>query len=118
MGGNAACLKYAEKKIMPISGDLVREGLGLTPEDRQILIDNVHVVVNNAASTSFDDPLHEALNINYFGAMRMLELSKACKNIKAFCHVSTTYVNSNLPYDSVVEEEVYNKDLEVERLVS
>ena len=48
----------------------------------------------------------------------MLELSKACKNIAAFCHVSTAYVNSNMPYDSVVEEEVYNKDQEVERLVS
>jgi len=34
MGGNAAFMKYAHKKIMPISGDLVREGLGLTPEDR------------------------------------------------------------------------------------
>ena len=77
-------MKYAQRKIQPISGDLVREGLGLSPEDKQILIDNVNIVVNNAASTSFDDPLHEALNINYFGAMRMLELSKACKNIVVF----------------------------------
>jgi hypothetical protein len=40
----------------------------------------------------------------------MLELAKSCKNIVAFCHVSTTYVNSNQPYDSFIDEDIYNKD--------
>ena len=36
----------------------------------------------------------------------------------AYCHVSTCYVNSNLPQDAVIEEEIYQKDQEIERLVS
>jgi len=38
----------------------------------------------------------------------MLELAKECKNILAFTHVSTAYVNSNMPNNSVVEEKVYD----------
>lgn len=57
------------------------------------------------------------MNINYFGAVRMLELGKACKNLLTYCHVSTTYVNCNLPKGSICEEEIYNKEQPVERLV-
>ncbi|MFM7850992.1 MAG: SDR family oxidoreductase [Flammeovirgaceae bacterium] len=60
-----------------------------------MLLNNVQIIINSAASVSFDDPLLESLNINYFGNLRMLELAKSCKNIQAFCHVSTAYVNSN-----------------------
>ena len=66
------------------------------------------VVINCAASVNFDDPLLDALEINYFGCLRMLELAKECKNILAFTHVSTAYVNSNLPGNSLVEEKVYD----------
>lgn len=48
----------------------------------------------------------------------MLDLAKQCKNIIAYCHVSTAYVNCNLAQDGFVEEEIYNKDQEVERMVS
>ena len=33
-------------------------------------------MINCAASVNFDDPLHDALNINYFGCLRMLEIAK------------------------------------------
>lgn len=38
----------------------------------------------------------------------MLELAKECKNILTYTHVSTAYVNSNLPNNSRVEEKVYD----------
>ena len=87
--------KWALKKIIPIQGDLIIDGLGISPEDRIRVTENVHLVINCAASVNFDDPLHDALEINYFGCMKMMALAKECKNIQAFCHVSTTYVNSN-----------------------
>lgn len=50
--------------------------MGMSQADRDMIIDNVNVVINSAASVSFNDPLHDALKINYFGTMRMLELGK------------------------------------------
>lgn len=32
-------------------------------------------MINCAASVNFDDPILEALNINYFGTLRMLDLA-------------------------------------------
>lgn len=52
------------------------EGLGLSPEDHEQITRDVDVIINSAASVNFDDPLKEALKINYFGAKRMLELAK------------------------------------------
>ena len=78
-----------------MQGDLLVDGLGLSDEDRQVIVDNVDVVINSAASVSFDDPIQEAFAINYFGSYRMQELAKSCKKCVVFCQVSTAYVNSN-----------------------
>ena len=37
----------------------------------------------------------------------MLDLANECKNILTFCNVSTAYVNSNMPNNSVIQEKVY-----------
>lgn len=54
---NKNFIQWAESKIKPIVGDLLNDGLGLSPEHRQDIIENVHVFINSAASVSFDDPL-------------------------------------------------------------
>ena len=95
-------------KIVPVAGDLIIDKLGLSPEDRAMVTAECEIVINVAASVNFDDPLLDALEINYFGCMRMLELAKECKNALTYTHVSTAYVNSNLPDNSVVEEKVYD----------
>ena len=69
--------------------------LGISEADKKLLIEEVEVIMNSAASVNFDDPLKEALEINYFGAKRMLDLANQCKNLKVFAHVSTCYVNCN-----------------------
>ena len=52
-----AFLQYAESKIRPVTGDLLVDGLGLSKEDHQMIVDTVDVVINSAASVSFDDPI-------------------------------------------------------------
>jgi len=49
----------------------------------------------------------------------MLELAKECKKILAFTHVSTAYVNSNMPNNTFVEEKVYDMpgNLDPEQIV-
>ena len=53
--------KYLIQKIVPIQGDLFLEKLGMTFEDRNIVTNEVDVIINSAASVNFDDPLQEAL---------------------------------------------------------
>lgn len=71
------------------------KGLGLKPEDRALLVEEVEVILNSAASINFMEPLRDALQINFFGALRMLDLAHECKKLICFTHVSSTYVNSN-----------------------
>lgn len=66
------------------------------------------IIVNCAASINFDDPLIDALEINYFGCKRMLELAQECRNIQVFTHVSTAYVNCNIMTGENILEEVYD----------
>lgn len=49
--------KFAESKITPVVGDLTAPGLGLSPEDRNLLIENCNAMINSAASINFDDPI-------------------------------------------------------------
>lgn len=66
------------------------------------------MIINSAASVNFDDPLQDALKINYFGCMRMLQLAKECKNLLTFTHVSTCYVNCDR--DEFCGETIYTSN--------
>lgn len=68
----------------------------------------MQVIINCAASVNFDDPLRDALNINYFGCKRMLEFAHSAKNIECFTHVSTAYVNCNR--EGGIDEKIYDLD--------
>lgn len=95
------------QKVVPVEGDLIIDKLGLSAADRAMVTAECDLVINCAASVNFDDPILDALEINYFGCLRMLELAKECRNIVTFTHVSTAYVNSCMPDKSQVKEEVY-----------
>lgn len=82
-------------KIIPIEGDICKERLSLKPEDRELLINDLDVIINVAASIDFNERLCDALQINYYGCLRMLELATECKHLSIITHVSTCYVNSD-----------------------
>ena len=54
-------IEIIKERVIPINGDLVMEGLGLRPSDREMLVNNVEIVLNSAASINFNDPIREAL---------------------------------------------------------
>ena len=55
-------------KVVPVAGDLIIDNLGLSEADRQMVTAETELVINIAASVNFDDPLLDALQINYFGS--------------------------------------------------
>ena len=59
-------------KIVPIEGDICKDLLAIKPEDRQVLTQELNVIINIAASVDFNERICDALQINYFGCVRML----------------------------------------------
>lgn len=85
------------------------DSLGLSPQDYELIVNEIDVIINSAASVNFDDPLKEALNINYHGTARVLSLARDCKKIIVFTQVSTAYVNCNQKGGHIYEQ-IYEDD--------
>ncbi|XP_075988675.1 putative fatty acyl-CoA reductase CG5065 [Anticarsia gemmatalis] len=91
-------------KVFVVAGDVTELGLGLSEEDRTLLINRVNIVFHVAASVRFDDPLPYAIKMNLRGTKEMVELARDFRNLSAFVHVSTSYSNTNR---DPVEEVLY-----------
>lgn len=78
--------------------------LGLSPEDKAMLMQRVNIVFHSAATVRFDEPLKVAVNLNTKGTDRMIELCKSMSNLVSIIHVSTAYSNAD-QYE--IKEEVY-----------
>ncbi|PZC70618.1 hypothetical protein B5X24_HaOG215449 [Helicoverpa armigera] len=82
-------------KVFVIAGDVLEVGLGLSEEDRTLLVNRVNIVFHVAASVRFDDPLEYAVRMNLRGTKEMVELAADMRNLCSFIHVSTSYSNTN-----------------------
>lgn len=80
-------------KLVPIVGDICETNLGLDEDLSDVIADEVDVIVNSAANTTFDERYDNAININTRGPCRLMAIAKKCKKLKLFLHVSTAYVN-------------------------
>jgi thioester reductase-like protein len=99
-------LPSLREKIVPVYGDLMQEGLGMSPKDRQMVVDDADVFISSAASINFNDPIPDALQVNYYGARRVLELAKESKRVECLVHISTVFVNSDLKKNTFIKEEM------------
>lgn len=79
-------------KIIPVKGDVMLLGLGLSTDDLQVMC-NVSVVFHVAASVRFDDPLKDAILLNTRGSREVFRFGQSLKNLSVIMHVSTTYSN-------------------------
>jgi thioester reductase-like protein len=82
-------------RLVAIRGDVTQPDLGIEPERRMRLAEEVTDVVHSAASVSFSLPLDRARSINVDGTRRVLELAELCAErggLHRFAHVSTAYV--------------------------
>ncbi|KAG7295670.1 hypothetical protein JYU34_021954 [Plutella xylostella] len=91
-------------KVSVVAGDVMEIGLGLSAEDRAMLINKVNIIFHVAASVRFDDPLSLAVKLNLRGTREIVELAKEVKDLKVLAHVSTSYSNTNR---NPVEEVMY-----------
>ncbi|KAF3420504.1 hypothetical protein E2986_13768 [Frieseomelitta varia] len=78
-------------KLHPVEGDVNLPDLGLSLEDRLMLIDKVNIVFHIAATLNFNQPLDDAIDTNTKGTSRVIDLCKLLKHVISYIHVSTAY---------------------------
>lgn len=69
------------EKITPISGDTALPDLGISDQDRCILIENTSIVIHSAALLRMDATLKDAINVNTEGTLRLLKLAAEMRNL-------------------------------------
>ena len=90
-------------KMVPINGDVMKIGLGLSESDIERM-ENVSIIFHVAASVRFDDPLKYATILNTRGTREVVYFAESLKNLSVMMHVSTTYCN---PDHHIIEERIY-----------
>jgi 1-acyl-sn-glycerol-3-phosphate acyltransferase len=91
--------------VVPVAGDLASEAAGLAPEARDALCARTTHVIHCAASVEFHLPIAQAAAANVTSALHVLELARACPDLRSLVDVSTAYVTPH-PGDRVPVEEV------------
>jgi fatty acyl-CoA reductase len=82
----------ALQKVLPIQGDMTIEELGLTPENKARLQEEVSVVFHCAATLRLEAKLKDAVEMNITGTWRVLQLARGMKNLKVPLSFAVTLV--------------------------
>lgn len=77
--------------VKPVTGDLCAEGLGLREEDRDLLCENVEMVIHTAAETGLQKSEQDLMKVNRDGTAKMLALAQGMKKLQKFVYISTAY---------------------------
>jgi len=85
--------EFMRSKLEAVDGSMEADGLGIAGAVRERLEDEVDVVVNSAATTTFDERYDLAVGVNTLGAQRCLELARRCRRLRVLVHVSTAFTN-------------------------
>ncbi|XP_061387369.1 putative fatty acyl-CoA reductase CG5065, partial [Musca vetustissima] len=98
-------------KVIPISGDITSEELGISESDQALLCRNVSIVFHSAATVKFDEKLKLSVTINMLGTKRLVELCHRMMSLDALIHVSTAYCNCDrTEVSEVIYAPPYNPD--------
>ncbi|XP_064076070.1 fatty acyl-CoA reductase 1-like [Vanessa tameamea] len=93
-----------QSKVFFIAGDIMETGLGISDEDRTLIVNRTHIIFHAAASVRFDDSLKTATKLNLLGTKEVIELATEVRNLECLIHVSTAYSNTNR---DPIEEVIY-----------
>lgn len=83
------------KRMKVVAGDVEKEGLGLSEEDRVALVKGATHIVHAAAEVRLDVPADRLRRVNVQGTANVLELARQAHRdhgLARFVHLSTAYV--------------------------
>lgn len=96
------------KRVKPVWGNIERDKLGLPPHQFEELAERVTCVIHSAAAVDFALPYDAARSANLDGTVKLVDLAKRSKNLRAFAHISTAHVAGRRT-GFVAEEELEHK---------
>lgn len=105
----------ALEKLTAIDGDLTEPGLGLQPDDYELLTREVSVVFHSAATIKFNETLRHAVEMNIEGTRKVLKLCHEMKNLKSVVHVSTAYCNCDC---KTLDERIYRPSVHPQNIIA
>ncbi|KAK0396316.1 hypothetical protein QR680_001667 [Steinernema hermaphroditum] len=85
------------QKIIPLTGNLMEEELGLNELDMRRICEEVSIVFHCAATVKFDEVLRVSVEMNVLGTQRLIALCHKMGNLVAVVHASTAYANCDKP---------------------
>lgn len=94
-------------KVRVVGGDINMPGLGLSSTDRKRLLGCVNYIIHCAADIRLEADIQETLTANFEGTRAVLELAGATCNLRGIVHVSSAFVNMNMPRTSTLDEAIY-----------
>ncbi|XP_028774327.1 fatty acyl-CoA reductase 2 [Neltuma alba] len=100
-------VEFMMRKLIPVVGTVCEADLGMDAHTVNEIANQVHVVVNSAATTAFDERYDVALNTNTKGPFRLLNFAKKCKSLCLFFHISTAYVGDGKRQGTIMEKPLY-----------
>lgn len=103
-----------ESKVVPVCGDLLVDGLGMSEEDIATLRENVSVIIHVAATVNFNEHIKTSLQLNVIAVKQLLAMSRTFKDLKAFVHTSTAYSQCDREH---IEERFYEPAMDVDALI-
>jgi len=78
-------------KIIPVEGDISLPIFGISTSDLQLLVENVSVVFNSAATIRFNEPMRTAVQMNVKGPQELLHICRQMKHLDVISIISYTY---------------------------
>ena len=111
-----AALAAARQKVRALACDMRQPGLGLDEASRDELLSEVDLIIGNAASVTFDEPLDSAIQFNTLAPQELLRLAREGRKNPVLVHVSTAYVNGRLT--GAVPEQTLPVDRTIQHLIN
>ncbi len=79
-------------RIIPVPGDFTKADLGITDTARDLLTEEVTLIVHAGAEIGFQKSRQELVRTNYTGTKNMLAFAASVRDLHCFVHISTAYV--------------------------
>ncbi|CAL1679544.1 unnamed protein product [Lasius platythorax] len=102
------------QKLTVIESDLDTTNLGLSPQDRNRLLDT-NVIFHGTTIIRSNQKLRTMANVHVQTTKQILLLAKEMSDLKAFVHVSTVFAHSAI---KSIEERHYPPPMETDQLLS
>ncbi|XP_055928158.1 fatty acyl-CoA reductase 1-like isoform X2 [Argiope bruennichi] len=103
-------------KVHVMTGDINLPNLGLSEDDRRLLIEEVSIVMHCAANVQFNRPLRFMLENIVLGLNSVIELCRKIKKFEALVFTSTAYSNCNR-IGVTLKEEIYRLPFRAEKFI-